>query len=162
MGFQRFVCDTRSLCKISLYFEIGPQYPLFFTRHRGRGWSHVLPACGLWGKTLLAAGLAGLLLHLVRHPLPHQGQSWELVLLASSLYPLLKSLGVLVRSTPNNTVFVFLSWPLHYKIRRHNSCVLLFHSLSPKMVLSIHLLSILSFIVKSLINTHSDVALLWV
>ncbi|KAL3045226.1 hypothetical protein OYC64_013478 [Pagothenia borchgrevinki] len=65
------------------------------TRHRGRGWSHVLPACGLWGKTLLAAGLAGLLLHLVRHPLPHQGQSWKLVFLASSLYPLLKSLGVL-------------------------------------------------------------------
>ncbi|XP_034054826.1 stimulator of interferon genes protein isoform X2 [Gymnodraco acuticeps] len=65
------------------------------TRHRGRGWSHVLPACGLWGKTLLAAGLAGLLLHLVRHPLPHQGQSLKLVFLASSLYPLLKSLGVL-------------------------------------------------------------------
>ncbi|KAK1903901.1 Stimulator of interferon protein [Dissostichus eleginoides] len=65
------------------------------TRHRGRGWSHVLPACGLWGKTLLAAGLAGLLLHLVRDSLPHQGQSWKLVILASSLYPLLKSLGVL-------------------------------------------------------------------
>ncbi|XP_063732967.1 stimulator of interferon genes protein isoform X2 [Eleginops maclovinus] len=66
------------------------------TRHRGRGLlSHVMPACGLCGKTLLAAGLAGLLLYLVGHPLPHKSQSWKLIFLASSFYPLLKSLGVL-------------------------------------------------------------------
>ncbi|XP_059202011.1 stimulator of interferon genes protein [Centropristis striata] len=66
------------------------------TRYRGRGLlSHVLPACGLGGKTLLAAGLAGLLLHLAGNPLPHQGQSWKLLFLASALYALFKSLGVL-------------------------------------------------------------------
>nr|ARO92215.1 stimulator of interferon gene variant 2 [Larimichthys crocea] len=66
------------------------------TRHRGRGLlSHVLPACGLGGKTLLAAGLAGLLLYLVGHPLQHEGQCWKLLFLSSVLYPLFKSLGVL-------------------------------------------------------------------
>ncbi|XP_071314316.1 stimulator of interferon genes protein [Trachinotus anak] len=57
--------------------------------------SHVLPACGLGGKTLLAAGLAGLLLYLAGHPLPHKGQCWKLLFLASVLYALFKSLGVL-------------------------------------------------------------------
>ncbi|TKS72670.1 Stimulator of interferon genes protein [Collichthys lucidus] len=66
------------------------------TRHRGRGLlSHVLPACGLGGKTLLAAGLAGLLLYLVGHPLRHDGYCWKLLFLSSVLYPLFKSLGVL-------------------------------------------------------------------
>ncbi|XP_026186173.1 stimulator of interferon genes protein [Mastacembelus armatus] len=66
------------------------------TRYRGRGLlSHVLAACGLWGKTLLAAGLAGLLLYLSGHPLPHKGQCWKLISLASVLYALFKSLGVL-------------------------------------------------------------------
>lgn len=65
------------------------------TRYQGRGLlSHMLPACGLGGKTLLAAGLAGLLLYLVGHPLP-QGQCWKLLSLVSTLYTLLKSLGVL-------------------------------------------------------------------
>lgn len=66
------------------------------TRYRGRGLlSHVLPACGLGGKTLLAAGLAGLLLYLAGHPLPHEGQCWKLLFLASTLYALFKSLGIL-------------------------------------------------------------------
>ncbi|XP_035524684.1 stimulator of interferon genes protein [Morone saxatilis] len=66
------------------------------TRYRGRELlSHVLPACGLGGKTLLAAAMAGLLLYLAGHPLPHQGQCWKLLFLTSVLYALLKSLGVL-------------------------------------------------------------------
>ncbi|XP_033488625.2 stimulator of interferon genes protein [Epinephelus lanceolatus] len=66
------------------------------TRYRGRGLlSHMLPACGLGGKTLLAAGLAGLLLYLAGNPLPHKDQCWKLLFLASVLYALLKSLGVL-------------------------------------------------------------------
>ncbi|XP_026214240.1 stimulator of interferon genes protein [Anabas testudineus] len=66
------------------------------TRYQGRGLlSHVLPACGLGGKTLLAAGLACLLLYLAGNPLPHKGQCWKLLLLCSVLYVLLKSLGVL-------------------------------------------------------------------
>ncbi|XP_069387275.1 stimulator of interferon genes protein isoform X3 [Paralichthys olivaceus] len=66
------------------------------TRYRGRGLlKHVLPACGLEVKTVLTAGLAGLVLHLAGHPLPHQGQGWEVLFLASALYPLFKSLGVL-------------------------------------------------------------------
>ncbi|XP_051275522.1 stimulator of interferon genes protein [Dicentrarchus labrax] len=66
------------------------------TRYRGRGLlSHVLPACGLGGKTLLAAAMAGLLLYLAGHPLPHEGQCWKLLFLTSVLYALLKSLGVL-------------------------------------------------------------------
>ncbi|XP_041800068.1 stimulator of interferon genes protein [Chelmon rostratus] len=66
------------------------------TRYRGRGLlSRVLPACGLGGKTLLAAGLAGLLLYLAGQPLPHKGQCWKLLSLASVLYALFKSLGVL-------------------------------------------------------------------
>ncbi|XP_034740032.1 stimulator of interferon genes protein isoform X2 [Etheostoma cragini] len=66
------------------------------TRYQGRGLlSHVLPACGLGGKTLLATGLAGLLLYLAGHPLPHKGQCWKLLVLASALYALFKSLGVL-------------------------------------------------------------------
>ncbi|KAK2849474.1 hypothetical protein Q5P01_009308 [Channa striata] len=65
------------------------------TRYRGRGLlTHVLPACGLGGKTLLAAGLAGLLLSLAEPPLP-QSESWKLLLLASAFYALFKSLGVL-------------------------------------------------------------------
>ncbi|XP_037635854.1 stimulator of interferon genes protein [Sebastes umbrosus] len=66
------------------------------TRYRGRGLlSHVLPACGLGGKTLLAVALAGLMLYLAGDPLSHKGQCWELLFLASALYALLKSLGVL-------------------------------------------------------------------
>nr|XP_046263016.1 stimulator of interferon genes protein [Scatophagus argus] len=66
------------------------------TRYRGqRLLSHVLTACGLGGKTLMAAGLAGLLLYLAEPPLPHKGQCWKLLILASVLYALLKSLGVL-------------------------------------------------------------------
>ncbi|GAA6224272.1 stimulator of interferon [Lates japonicus] len=66
------------------------------TRYRGRGLlSHMLPACGLGGKTLLAAGLAGLLLYLAEPPLTHEGQCWKLLFLASVLYALFKSLGVL-------------------------------------------------------------------
>uniref|UniRef100_A0AAT9VZ22 Stimulator of interferon genes protein n=1 Tax=Planiliza haematocheilus TaxID=370040 RepID=A0AAT9VZ22_PLAHM len=66
------------------------------TRYRGRAvLSHMLPACGLGGKTLLAASLACLLLYLAGHPLPHKGQSWQLLLLVSVLYTLFKSLGVL-------------------------------------------------------------------
>ncbi|XP_038554728.1 stimulator of interferon genes protein isoform X2 [Micropterus salmoides] len=55
----------------------------------------MLPACGLGGKTLLTAGLAGLLLYLAGHPLPHKGQCGKLLVLASVLYALFKSLGVL-------------------------------------------------------------------
>ncbi|XP_044218728.1 stimulator of interferon genes protein [Thunnus albacares] len=66
------------------------------TRYQGRAlWSQVLTACGLGGKTLLVAGLAVLLLYLGGDPLPHKGQSWKLLFLASGLYALLKSLGVL-------------------------------------------------------------------
>ncbi|XP_039974947.1 stimulator of interferon genes protein [Xiphias gladius] len=65
------------------------------TRYRGQGLlSHVLPACGLRGKTLLAAGLAGIVLHLAGYPLPHKGQCWKLLFLASVLYTLFKSLGL--------------------------------------------------------------------
>lgn len=66
------------------------------TRYRGRALlSHMLPACGLGGRTLLAAGLAGVLLYLAGHPLPDKGQCWKLLFLVSVLYTLLKSLGVL-------------------------------------------------------------------
>ncbi|XP_034454488.1 stimulator of interferon genes protein [Hippoglossus hippoglossus] len=66
------------------------------TRYRGRGLlSHVLPACGLEGKTVLTAGLAGILLYLDGQPLSNQGQCWKVLLLASTLYALFKSLGVL-------------------------------------------------------------------
>ncbi|KAI3351990.1 hypothetical protein L3Q82_020812 [Scortum barcoo] len=66
------------------------------TRYRGQGLlGHVLPACGFGGQTLLAAGLAGLLLYLAEQPLPHEGQCWKLLVLASVLYALFKSLGVL-------------------------------------------------------------------
>lgn len=61
----------------------------------------MLQACGLWGRTLLAAGLAALLLSLAGNPLPHNGQFWKLLFLASVLYALFKSLGVLVRSKPD-------------------------------------------------------------
>lgn len=57
----------------------------------------MLPACGLWGKTLLAAVMAGLLLYLTSHLLLHKGQCWELVFLVPALYTLFKSLGLLVR-----------------------------------------------------------------
>ncbi|XP_053180347.1 stimulator of interferon genes protein [Scomber japonicus] len=66
------------------------------TRYRGRALvSQVLPACGLGGRTLLAAVLAIVLLHLAGDPLSHQGQSWKLLFLTAGLYPLFKSLGVL-------------------------------------------------------------------
>ncbi|KAM9357129.1 stimulator of interferon genes protein [Symphorus nematophorus] len=66
------------------------------TRYRGRGLlSHMLPACGLGGKTLLAAALAGLMLYLTGPPLPQEDQCWKLLLLASVLYALFKSLGIL-------------------------------------------------------------------
>lgn len=77
-----------------------PCYSFDLTRYRGRGLlSHVLPACGLGGKTLLAAGLAALLLYLDGHPLKHGGYYWKLLFLSSALYALFKSLGVLVRAT---------------------------------------------------------------
>lgn len=98
-----------------------------FTRYQGRGLlSHMLPACGLWGKTLLAALLGGLLLYLAGHPLPREGQCWKLLFLASVLYALFKSLGVLVRSRHQThkllCVFLFiyvlcLSFPLQHKHR---------------------------------------------
>ncbi|KAM3613141.1 uncharacterized protein V6R79_021243 [Siganus canaliculatus] len=66
------------------------------TRYRGRGLlSHVLPACGFGGKTLLAAALAGLLLYVTGQPLPHKEECWKLLFLASVFYALLKSLGFL-------------------------------------------------------------------
>uniref|UniRef100_A0A8D3AMQ7 Stimulator of interferon genes protein n=1 Tax=Scophthalmus maximus TaxID=52904 RepID=A0A8D3AMQ7_SCOMX len=66
------------------------------TRYRGQGLlSHMLPACGLGGQTLLAAVLAGLLLYLAGNPLLDEGQCWKLVFLVSALYALFKSLGVL-------------------------------------------------------------------
>ncbi|XP_063344015.1 stimulator of interferon genes protein [Pelmatolapia mariae] len=66
------------------------------TRYRGQGMlSHMLPACGLWGKTLLAAGVASLMLYLAGHHLPHKGNIWELLVLVFVLYPLLKVSGVL-------------------------------------------------------------------
>nr|XP_043895740.1 stimulator of interferon genes protein [Solea senegalensis] len=64
------------------------------TRYRGR-LSRVPSACGLGGKTLLAAVLGILLLYGVGSPLPDSGQSWTLVFLVPILYALLKSLGVL-------------------------------------------------------------------
>ncbi|XP_034546097.1 stimulator of interferon genes protein [Notolabrus celidotus] len=66
------------------------------TRYRSRGlMMHMLSACGLVGKSLLTAVLAGLLLSLVGHPLPHDSQCLVLIILASALYTLFKSLGVL-------------------------------------------------------------------
>ncbi|XP_041845558.1 stimulator of interferon genes protein [Melanotaenia boesemani] len=64
------------------------------TRHRCRV-LHVASACGLWGKTLLAAVVAGLVLYLTRHTLPHKNQHWELLFLTPVVYTLLKSLGIL-------------------------------------------------------------------
>ncbi|XP_076747086.1 stimulator of interferon genes protein [Maylandia zebra] len=66
------------------------------TRYRGQGMlSHMLPACGLGGKTLLAAGVASLMLYLAGHHLPHKCNIWELLVLVFVLYPLLKVSGVL-------------------------------------------------------------------
>ncbi|CAI5651471.1 stimulator of interferon genes protein [Oreochromis niloticus] len=66
------------------------------TRYRGQGMlSHMLPACGLGGKTLLAAGVASLMLYLAGHHLPHKGNTWELLVLVFVLYPLMKVSGVL-------------------------------------------------------------------
>uniref|UniRef100_A0A3P8SIZ7 Stimulator of interferon genes protein n=1 Tax=Amphiprion percula TaxID=161767 RepID=A0A3P8SIZ7_AMPPE len=66
------------------------------TRYRGRAFlSHMLPACGFGCKTLLPAGLAGLVLYLVGHPLPDNNQFCKLLILVSVLYPPLKSLGIL-------------------------------------------------------------------
>lgn len=99
------------------------QYPLCFfaTRYRGRGvLSHVLPACGIGGKTLLAAGLAVLLLYLAGQPLPHKGQCWKLLFLASVLYALFKSLGVLVRSTPRSLFFSGLCLSPHCSTNTKN------------------------------------------
>lgn len=95
-----------------------------FARYRGRAVvSQILPACGLWGKTLLVAGLAGILLYLSSHLLLHKGQRWELVFLVPAIYTLFKSLGALVRFkldwnfslwfrpnpiiTPNSPLFAF-------------------------------------------------------
>uniref|UniRef100_A0A667ZG25 Stimulator of interferon genes protein n=1 Tax=Myripristis murdjan TaxID=586833 RepID=A0A667ZG25_9TELE len=64
------------------------------TRHQGRG-LQMLPACGFGGRTLLAAGMAGLLLYLTEGPLPEKSHCWRLLMLASALYPLFKTLGVL-------------------------------------------------------------------
>ncbi|CAJ1058334.1 stimulator of interferon genes protein [Xyrichtys novacula] len=61
----------------------------------GRLLSHVLPACGLGGKTLLAAVLAGVCLYLTGNPLPQKSQCCLLSLLMSVLYALFKSLGLL-------------------------------------------------------------------
>uniref|UniRef100_A0A3Q4IAV0 Uncharacterized protein n=1 Tax=Neolamprologus brichardi TaxID=32507 RepID=A0A3Q4IAV0_NEOBR len=67
------------------------------TRYRGQGMlSHMLPACGLGGKTLLAAGVASLMLYLAGHHLPHKCNIWELLVLVFVLYPLLKVSGVLI------------------------------------------------------------------
>ncbi|XP_037531041.1 stimulator of interferon genes protein [Nematolebias whitei] len=66
------------------------------TRYRGQAVvSHMLPACGLWGTTLLVAGLAGILLYLSSHLLLHKSQRWELVFLVPAIYTLFKSLGAL-------------------------------------------------------------------
>uniref|UniRef100_A0A8C6K9S5 Stimulator of interferon genes protein n=1 Tax=Nothobranchius furzeri TaxID=105023 RepID=A0A8C6K9S5_NOTFU len=62
---------------------------------RYRACRHMLPACGLWGKTLLAAGLAGLFLYLTKQLLPPRDQCWELLVLVPAVYALLKSLGVM-------------------------------------------------------------------
>ncbi|XP_075993987.1 stimulator of interferon genes protein-like isoform X2 [Genypterus blacodes] len=57
--------------------------------------SRVLLACGLSGRTVPAAGGAGLLLYLVGQPLPDLSHCCELLCLVSALYPLVKTLGVL-------------------------------------------------------------------
>nr|XP_054594099.1 stimulator of interferon genes protein isoform X2 [Nothobranchius furzeri] len=62
---------------------------------RYRACRHMLPACGLWGKTLLAAGLAGLFLYLTKQLLPPRDQCSELLVLVPAVYALLKSLGVM-------------------------------------------------------------------
>ncbi|XP_029298114.1 stimulator of interferon genes protein [Cottoperca gobio] len=78
------------------------------TRYRGRGLlSHVLPACGFGGKTLLAAGLAGLLLYLAGNPLPQKDQCWKLLFLASVLYALFKSQGVLLLPRLKDSIAAF-------------------------------------------------------
>uniref|UniRef100_A0A3P9LCC3 Stimulator of interferon genes protein n=1 Tax=Oryzias latipes TaxID=8090 RepID=A0A3P9LCC3_ORYLA len=64
------------------------------TRYRGR--VRLIPsACGLGGRALLAVGVGGLLLHLMRCSLHLGAQCWELFLLAPVFYMLLKALGVL-------------------------------------------------------------------
>ncbi|CAN9514722.1 unnamed protein product [Ophioblennius macclurei] len=66
------------------------------TRYRGKTLlRRMLPACGLWGRTLLAAALAGLLQYLTGQPLSNEGRYWKLLCLTSVAYALLKSLGVL-------------------------------------------------------------------
>ncbi|XP_038133578.1 stimulator of interferon genes protein [Cyprinodon tularosa] len=66
------------------------------TRYRGRSLlGHIMPACGLGGKTLLAAAMACLLLYATKHSLHHKDQHWELVVLVPAVYTLLKSLAVL-------------------------------------------------------------------
>ncbi|XP_029957624.1 stimulator of interferon genes protein [Salarias fasciatus] len=66
------------------------------TRYRGKTLlKHTLPACGLGGRTLLAAALAGLLQSLTGQPLSDEGQYWKLLCMSSVVYALLKSLGVL-------------------------------------------------------------------
>ncbi|XP_069027072.1 stimulator of interferon genes protein isoform X1 [Embiotoca jacksoni] len=66
------------------------------TRYQGQAWlSRMLQACGLGGKTMLAAALAGLLLYVTVHPLHHRDQCWKLLLLVSALYALGRSLGIL-------------------------------------------------------------------
>lgn len=66
------------------------------TRYRGKTvMNHMLPACGLWGRTLLTTMLAGFLQYLVGHPLSNEGQYCKLLCLCSVAYILLRSLGVL-------------------------------------------------------------------
>ncbi|XP_012722259.2 stimulator of interferon genes protein isoform X1 [Fundulus heteroclitus] len=66
------------------------------TRYQGRSLlSHVLPACGLGVKSLVAAAMAALLLYLTRHSYLHKGQSWELIVVVPVVYTLFISLGVL-------------------------------------------------------------------
>ncbi|KAM9850125.1 LOW QUALITY PROTEIN: stimulator of interferon genes protein [Aulostomus maculatus] len=65
-----------------------------FLYEGGKLLSQVLQPCGLAGKTLLAAALAGLLLYVEGQPLPQEEFS-KLLFLSSSLYALLKSLGFL-------------------------------------------------------------------
>lgn len=68
-------------------------------RYRGRRLlGHVVPACGLCGGTLAAAGLAALLRYLAGDPLAKHRDMWKLLVLTSVFYTLFKSLVVLVRS----------------------------------------------------------------
>lgn len=126
------------------------------TRYRGPAlWSQVLVACGLGGKSLLAAGLAILLLHLAGDPLTHEGQSWKLLFLTSGLYALFKNLGILVRSKrhTHNSPSLFSSTNKHTKMIWMLHCIWKMNSmlkglrkrsgmLSNQVVVGIHFYSI--------------------